>query len=123
MSLFKVVNGQSDGPHPPEPLLTVLKRNGVLGKRFRKVDPAVEEFTPERHAAIVERFRDINAEIAAKHGIVLRAREPAAPRAAGESDAAGVATTDLVAALLDLVVSLDRRVQALEKKQTPGGGR
>jgi hypothetical protein len=120
MSLFKVLNGQSDAPHPPEPLISVLRRNDILAKRFRKVDPAVEEFTPEHHAAIVARFEEINAELAAKHGIVLRPTAPPVPCA---PDEAGLATTDLVAALLELVISLDRRVLALEKALERGSVR
>jgi len=117
LSLFKLHQGQSDAPALPGALLSLLARHGVAERRYRPVDPADTTPSGPEWDALVASFAAENAALERDFGLTL---VPPAPRVAPGEPHAAPAT--LIPPLLDLLIAMDARIVALERRLKAKGG-
>jgi hypothetical protein len=111
MLLFRLYQGQQDAPAPPGALQRALADNQVERKRYREVAPGLTLPHGPEWARFAASFDAVNAGLAQDFGLALG---PPGDGPAPEPSFAAPAT--VVPALLDLIVALNDRVSALEKR-------
>lgn len=116
MTLYRLYQGQSDDEALPGALQRTLAANGVETKRYREVDPRSTLPTREEWKSFTASFEAENAKLARDFGLVLPA-----PSHGPEPDPEHAAPAVIVPALLDLIISMDRRIAALERRLKDAG--
>ena len=111
MTLYRLFQGQNDGPARPGTLQRLLATNGVEKKRYRDVDPASTIPSAEEWEEFVATFGQENAALARDFGLILTP-----PARAPEPGPEYAAPATIVPALLDLIISMDRRIVSLERR-------
>ncbi|MCD2315762.1 hypothetical protein LQ954_06330 [Sphingomonas sp. IC-11] len=111
MTLYRLYQGQSDQEALPGALQRTLAVNGVEKKRYRDVDPRSTLPTGQEWQRFAASFDAENATLARDFGLVL-----SAPSDGPAIDPQHAAPAVVVPALLDLIISMDRRISALEKR-------
>ncbi len=111
MTLFRLYQGQQDDEAVPGGLQRALSANGVDRKRYREVDPASTLPTGAAWDDFVASFTETNAALAQDFGLMLEA-----PVAGPSPDPTMAAPATVVPALLDLIISMDRRIAGLERR-------
>jgi hypothetical protein len=115
MTLYRLYQGQSEAEARPGALQRTLAANGVEKKRYRDVDPASTLPAGTQWTSFVERFEAENAALARDYGLILKA-----PSHGPAPDPQHAAPAAVVPALLDLIIAMERRIAALEKRlKTP----
>jgi hypothetical protein len=113
LSLLKIYNDQFDAQMSPEPLLSILGHAGVLNQDFHSVNPAPLDVSDEELDALEESFVEMNNNLEQNYGVRLKPRRGAANLQPRESSIDG--NTDILAALLAIIVDLDRQVRNLRQ--------
>ncbi|WP_156455488.1 hypothetical protein [Sphingomonas sp. CCH5-D11] len=111
MTLYRLFQGQNEGAALPGTLQRLLATNGVEKKRYRDVDPASTVPSAEKWGEFVTAFGQENAALARDFGLILNP-----PHRAPEPDPGYAAPATVVPALLDLIISMDRRIAVLERR-------
>lgn len=111
MTLYRLFQGQNDGTALPGTLQRLLATNGVERKRYRDVDPASTLPSVEGWRDFVAAFERENAALTNDFGLILTP-----PTRAPEPDPKHAAPAAIVPALLDLIISMDRRITTLERR-------
>jgi hypothetical protein len=111
MTLFRLYQGQEDGDALPGGLQRALTANGVDRKRYREVDPASTLPTGAAWQELIASFEETNAALAHDFGLILEA-----PAEGPSPDPSFAAPATVVPALLDLIISMDRRIAGLERR-------
>lgn len=111
MTLYRLYQGQSDQKALPGALQRMLAANRVEKKRYREVDPASTLPSGTEWVDFVERFEGENAALARDFGLILQA-----PLHGPRLDPQHAAPAVVIPALLDLIIAMDRRIAALERK-------
>jgi hypothetical protein len=111
MMLFRLYQGQEDGEARPGALQRTLNDNKVTSRRYREVDPGSTLPHGDAWRRFAASFDATNDALARDYGLHLHAPgdEPAA-------DPQIPAPAVAIAALLDLIVAMDRRIGALERR-------
>ena len=113
LSLLKIYNDQFDERMSPEPLLSILGHAGVLSRDFHSVNPAPLDVSDEELDALEESFVEMNGKLEQNYGLRLKPRRRAGNLHPREPSTDG--NTDILAALLTIIVDLDRQVRNLRR--------
>lgn len=111
-SLFKIFNDQFDEAKQPEPLLGLMSEAGVLYRDFHAVDPCLIDVSQESLSELAASFSEMNSQIKEHYGIDLKYSGKS--RFLGRRKGANDENTDLIAALLAMVVHLEHRVASMQ---------
>ncbi|WBH16488.1 hypothetical protein [Sphingomonas radiodurans] len=111
MTLFRLYQGQHDAPAAPGGLQRALSDNRLEQKRYREVTPGLTLPHEEEWTRFAASFDITNAALAADFGLIL------GPVGAGPApDPSYVAPATVVPALLDLIIAMNDRIGALERR-------
>lgn len=111
MTLYRLYQGQSEDEALPGALQRTLAAHGVEKKRYREVDPAATLPTGAAWERFVDRFAAENDGLARDFGLTLTA-----PARGPGPDFDHAAPAAIIPALLDLIIAMDRRITALERR-------
>ncbi|OWK32637.1 hypothetical protein [Sphingomonas mucosissima] len=111
LTLYRLYQGQNDAEAPPGVLQRALAASGVEKKRYREVDPASTLPAGLEWTNFVERFEADNAALARDFGLILNA-----PSRGPAQDPQHAAPAVVIPALLDMIIAMERRIAALEKR-------
>ncbi len=119
--LTKLVADQHDEPHLAGDLIELLARAGLYQRDFHPVDPCLIDLTDEAVAAIAGEYDARNEALIPLCGFTPR--RGGIPSQLGRRPHSGLANTDLIAALLELLLHQHRelaaqrgRIEALEAR-------
>lgn len=117
MLLFRQYQGQRDDPAAPGGLQRALTDNQLDRKRYREVSPGMTLPHGAEWARFAATFDETNTALARDFGLVL------GPAAAGPApDPTHAAPVAMIPALLDLIVTMNDRIGALERRLSDLGG-
>lgn len=116
MRLFRLYQGQHDDPAEPGALQRALADNKVERKRYREVSPGLTLPHGADWTRFVSGFDAANADLARDYGLLLG---PAGDGPA--ADPTFAAPASVIPALLDLIVSMNDRIGALERRLAENG--
>jgi hypothetical protein len=111
MQLFRQYQGQHDGPAAPGALQRAIADNRTDQRRYREVSPGLTVPQGSEWARFAARFDETNDSLARDFGLLLG---PAG--AAPAADPAYAAPITMIPALLDLIVAMNDRIGALERR-------
>ena len=111
MTLYRLYQGQQDGIALPGALQRTLSANGLEQKRYREVSPASTLPTGPAWQEFVDSFAETNEGLMRDFGLKLTGASTEPPK-----DPSSAAPSTIVPALLDLILSMDRRITTLERR-------
>ena len=112
LALFKILNDQYDEPKQPEPLLRLLEDGNVLERDLHSVDPCPLDIPENELDALAATYTGVNHRLREEYGIQLNTSHK--PLRVGRRRDSEKTNTDLVAALLMMILRLDQRVKDLQ---------
>jgi hypothetical protein len=114
LALFKILHDQYEEPRQPEPLFSLMQRAGVLSHKIHNVDPCPLDISDSEISNLAAGFSDVNRRLRDEYGLDLKASVD--QRRVSRRDHSSATNTDLVAALLMMILQLDQNVKALQSK-------
>ncbi len=112
LSLFKVFNDQFQEAKQPEPLLGLMTEAGVVSRDFHAVDPCLIDVSADMLNDLAETFSEMNNQLQKDYGVELK--YSGRSRFLGRRDNATEDNTDLIAALLLMILHLERKSSLME---------